>query len=159
MSYTILTGQDIWQFHYVTEQDRSWLEEALEGSDYTAQQAIDFGAEERVDAPEVPPFPSFYVSRIYSRTFDPRPVAWLLNRVHGNVNILVSFLLHPEFRGQNLVKELANALQTATRLGRNPWAPSTVMLKNTTNIDMVNDLGVSDYEIQDENNHIFRRDF
>ena len=95
---------DLWKYKFVDETDRSWLEEVIsETDDYTVDQAIQFSQDERVPVPDGPPWPSFYVSRIYFKG-DPK-LLWALTKIESNVAVPLSYVMHPDYRGQGLARE------------------------------------------------------
>lgn len=117
---------DTWQYHFCREADRQWLEEAMDVGYFTPQQAIDFAQDTLVEAPEEPPYPSFHVSRIYSRIADAEPVCWLLNKVEANTSVVAGIATHPNFRGQGVTRELINHMMNSYRSG-NFWEPKRLV--------------------------------
>ena len=122
MYYTVPNSE--WKFNYVTEDDRPWLTRVLEGDEYTPDQAIELGLDTRVPAPSEPPYPSFFVSRIYSK--NDVPILWMLSKVESNTHCFTSIVTDPNFRGQGLTHEMIQAgLKNKSTLQN--WVPESML--------------------------------
>jgi hypothetical protein len=111
---------DLWKYKFVDETDRSWLEEVISDTDeYTVDQAIEFSKDERVPVPDKPPWPSFYISRIYYK--EDLKLLWSLTKIESNVEVPTSFIMHPDYRGQGLTHEFVQRALENTNLQN--WHP------------------------------------
>lgn len=106
-----------YQYHFPRENDRTWLEEALEGQPFfSASDAISIAASCNVEDEQ------FRISRIISRQVDNKNLCWTLhnvNRAAGYVEI-VAICTHPNFRGQGITKHIGEEL-TRWQKTVNPW--------------------------------------
>lgn len=111
---------ETYQYHFPTEDDRAWLEEALTGQDvFTVDRALDVA--ENCDTT----YQHFYISRIISRQTDNQRLCWTLhdvNKTQGYVYLL-AICTHPDFRGQGITRSIGQELTDWQRTV-NPWGLS-----------------------------------
>ena len=105
-----------YQYHFPTESDRVWLEEALVGQDhFSAEDAITLAAacDETQNI--------FKISRIISRQSDNERLCWMLHQVIKPESIVIlAVATHPNFRGQKITKAIGAEL-VEWQKQVNPW--------------------------------------
>ena len=114
--YMYVPMLDQYQYHYPTEDDRAWLEEALAGQTiFTASDAIACASSCDESASK------FKISRIFSRKSDNERLCWVMQDVLANVYILSNAIcVHPLYRNQGIAKSLIIE-DTAWQYQVNSW--------------------------------------
>jgi len=94
---------DEFQWHFPTEDDRTWLEEALANQTLiTASDAI------RVAAESDPTANIVYLSQIVSTQVNNERVSWMHHIVNRSAKVMDTdgLFTHPNYRGQGITKRL-----------------------------------------------------
>ena len=114
---------DEFQWHFPTEDDREWLEEALVGQEYySASDAITFAAESDPTANIV------YRSQIVSTQANNERVLWAFHVVNKSAKVMTleGIATHPSYRGQRITKRVMKESIAWAKI-HNPFDINSIM--------------------------------
>ena len=91
-----------YQWHFTSESDRAWLEEAFVGTTFTASYAISVNNNLNEE------LPCFAFTRIFSDIATSSNILWVSESIQNRKKTTKAGAIHPNYRNLDLVRDIGN---------------------------------------------------